>query len=258
MTRRHCLFECEGARLAGTLDAAEGRTGLLIVSGGNETRSGPFDSQAELALALAHAGHPVFRFDRRGVGDSEGHNGGFESSAPDIRAAADTFRALCPTMERIVGFGNCDGASALALMGGAGLDGLVLANLWTFEPEGGDEAPPAAVRAHYRQRLTDPTAIARLLRGKVSLRRLVGALGRAARSSDAPGNLVTKMHTALGAYPGPVRFLVADRDRTGQAFRANWPDRRAPVAICKGATHGFAEADARAWLRMRVLEALDF
>ncbi len=56
----------------GTLDDAPGTTGLLIVSGGNEVRAGAFAGQARLAAEIAAAGHPVFRFDRRGVGDSTG------------------------------------------------------------------------------------------------------------------------------------------------------------------------------------------
>ena len=47
MSRRQLSFVCEGAELWGTLDAAPGRTGLLIVSGGNEIRSGPWGSTPE-------------------------------------------------------------------------------------------------------------------------------------------------------------------------------------------------------------------
>jgi pimeloyl-ACP methyl ester carboxylesterase len=72
VTRRPVVFDCEGARLFGSLDQASGETGLLIVSGGNEIRCGAWSGQALLAARLAGAGHPVFRFDRRGVGDSEG------------------------------------------------------------------------------------------------------------------------------------------------------------------------------------------
>ena len=60
---------------------------LLLVSGGNELRSGPWGSQAQLAAQIATAGFPVLRFDRRGVGDSEGQNTGFTGSADDIAAA---------------------------------------------------------------------------------------------------------------------------------------------------------------------------
>lgn len=64
--RRHVLFPCDGSLLAGTIDEAPGKTGLLIVSGGNEVRSGAWGSQAQLAAAVAAAGCPVYRFDRRG------------------------------------------------------------------------------------------------------------------------------------------------------------------------------------------------
>ncbi len=60
----------------------------------------------------------MFRFDRRGIGDSTGENHGFESSADDIAAAAAAFRAESG-VTRIVGFGNCDAATALAFFHGA-------------------------------------------------------------------------------------------------------------------------------------------
>ena len=115
MTRRIVLFACQGAQLVGTLDAAEGSTGLLLVSGGNEVRSGAWGGQAQLAARLASEGFPVFRFDRRGIGDSEGENGGFRSSTPDLAAALATFKAECPQLTRVVGLGNCDAATALVL-----------------------------------------------------------------------------------------------------------------------------------------------
>ncbi|MCH2487539.1 MAG: hydrolase 1, exosortase A system-associated, partial [Erythrobacter sp.] len=48
MTRRHLTFLCEGDRLAATLDEGEQETGLLLVTGGNEIRSGAFSGQAAL------------------------------------------------------------------------------------------------------------------------------------------------------------------------------------------------------------------
>lgn len=87
MTRFSHSFGCGSMTLAGTLDSAPGTTGLLIISGGNEIRSGAFGGQAELAACIARAGFPVFRFDRRGVGDSEGENRGFRHSHRDITTA---------------------------------------------------------------------------------------------------------------------------------------------------------------------------
>jgi pimeloyl-ACP methyl ester carboxylesterase len=88
---------------------------------------------------LARHGVPVFRFDRRGVGDSEGANGGFRSSRDDLAAALAAFRKAAPQVRRMVAFGNCDAAAALLLHhAGLGIDALVLANPWTID---GEEAP---------------------------------------------------------------------------------------------------------------------
>jgi predicted alpha/beta hydrolase len=112
-------FPCEGAALGATLDGAGGTTALLIVTGGTEIRIGAHGGLARLAAATAAAGFPTLRFDRRGVGDSEGADPGFANSAPDIAAAARHLRALCPAVTRVIGFGLCDGATALALHGDA-------------------------------------------------------------------------------------------------------------------------------------------
>ena len=149
MSRLQLTFACEETTLAGTIDTAPGTSGLLIVSGGNEVRSGAFSGQAQLAARIARRGFPVFRFDRRGVGDSDGENKGFRKSRKDIQAALAAFHAMAPQMERVVAFGNCDAASALMLAGGAGFDALVLSNPWTINDSDDAIPPPAAVRARY-------------------------------------------------------------------------------------------------------------
>ena len=115
-------FPIGSSTLAGTLDTAEGATGLLIVSGGSEIRSGAFSGQSLLAARIAEAGFPVFRFDRRGIGDSDGEDRGFRSSMNDIAAALAAFQAMAPKLDRVIGFGNCDAASALMLGGGVPVD----------------------------------------------------------------------------------------------------------------------------------------
>ena len=83
--RRLIACACADDDIIATLDEAAGTTGLLIVSGGNEVRAGAHRGMALLAADLAAAGHPVFRYDRRGVGDSGGTNRGFLSAAPRPR-----------------------------------------------------------------------------------------------------------------------------------------------------------------------------
>ena len=267
MSRLPLTFGCGSLTLAGTLDTAPGSAGLLIVSGGNEIRAGAFGGQAELAARIARAGFPVFRFDRRGVGDSEGENRGFRGSERDIAAALDAFRAMAPQVERVVGFGNCDAASALMLAGGAGLSGLVLSNPWTMEGSGeGAEGtehnapPPGAIRARYAEKLRNPREIVRLLRGGVDLNKLARGLVRSLKPASPPSSLAQDMHAGLATFTGPVRILLATADRTAQVFETAWdavtggPDPR--IQRCEGAGHSYVEPIHRDWLKAQILAAL--
>ncbi len=255
MSRRYLTFACEGSALVGTLDEAAGSSGLLVVTGGNELRAGAWAGQAQLAARIAAAGFPVFRFDHRGVGDSEGPNGGFETRAPDIAAALASFRAECPQLTRVIGLGNCDAAAALMLAKGAGLDGLVLSNPWTIEED--DAAPPPeAVRDHYKRRLADPAAIRRLLTGQVSLSKLVASLVGALRKAPPLSTLAQDLAKGIADFNEPVRFLIADRDRTALAFLAAWDKRDTRIRRCPEASHSFVEMQAREWLVGQILEML--
>lgn len=260
MSRLQFQFGCGSLMLGGTLDTAPGTTGLLIVSGGNEIRSGAFSGHSLLAARIARAGFPVFRFDRRGIGDSEGENRGFRKSRKDIAAAREAFRAMAPQVERVFGFGNCDAASALMLAGGEGFDGLILSNPWTIEDEDEGSAEPKhapdAVRARYLTKLKDPGEIARLLRGGVDLRKLGRGLVSALRPSVAPSGLAQEMREGIAGYGGSAHILLAGADRTAQLFESSWDKADARIARCPGAGHSYVEAEHRDWLHQQILAAL--
>jgi len=257
MRRLPLDFGCGELKLAGTLDTAPGTTGLLIVSGGNEIRSGAFSGQSLLAARIARAGFPVFRFDRRGIGDSEGENSGFRHSRRDIAAALEAFRAMAPQIDRVIGFGNCDAASALMLAEGAGLDGLVLSNPWTIEGDPGDAAlPPSAIRARYAEKLANPREVLRLLRGGVDLARLGRGLVRSLAPAPDPSSLAEEMRAGLAAYDGPVRILLATGDRTAQVFAECWDAGDPRIARCDGAGHAYDRPEHREWLDAQILAAL--
>ena len=261
MSRLPLSFGCGNLTLAATLDTAPGTTGLLIVSGGNEIRTGAFSGQARLAARIARAGFPVFRFDRRGVGDSEGENRGFRHSARDIAAAIQAFRAIAPQITRVVAFGNCDAASALMLAGGEGLAGMVLSNPWTIAGEAEDETgdavpPPGAIRARYREKLKNPREVARLLRGGVNLGKLARGLVRSVGPAPAPSSLAGEMRTGLARFGGDVRILLATADRTAQVFEAAWDKADPRICRCEGAGHAYVEPEHAAWLEAQILAAL--
>lgn len=259
--RRVLNFLCETVQCVGTLDDAPGATGLLIVSGGNEIRIGAHRGMARLAARLAEAGIPVFRFDRRGVGDSAGENGGYASSGPDIAAAASAFRSACPQITRLAAFGNCDAATALALFhADAALDALILANPWVVETAD-DLPPPAAIRRHYRQRLTDPAAWQALLSGAIDFGKLRRGVASIARPRGATA-LAADVARALVTAP-PTRIVLAAGDATAIAFADEWrgptfADARARIALTSlaSSSHSFAGAGDDERLYAEIVDAI--
>jgi exosortase A-associated hydrolase 1 len=218
--RRLLSFDCEGAALGASLDGAEGRTGLVFVTGGTQTRIGSHRMYERLAAALAQAGWPCLRFDRRGVGDSEGEDPDFRGSGPDLAAAAAAFRREQPQLTRLLGFGLCDGASALALHGkAAGLDGYVLVNPWFVEAEAG-EPPAAAIRSHYKAQLLGLSGWKRLLSGSISYRKVLKGLGRIVASR--PSTLAGEIAAALAKAGLPAQLILATRDSTAIAAQSEW------------------------------------
>jgi len=270
MSRTHHQFPCEGESLAATLDGASGSTGLLIVSGGNEIRAGAHNGMANLAQNIAAQGFPVFRYDRRGIGDSDGANGGFLSTEADIAAATNAFQKLYPSISKIVAFGNCDAATAIAMFGGkAGIDNQILANPWVIE-EASTETdeptapPPSAIRARYWERLKNPRSIIDLLTGKIDVGKLIKGLGKAAKKEEA-SDLSKQLGQALSDSNTPAKILLAKRDTTALAFQSAWKSPVFKGTVSKSnielhsidsASHSFADAQSKKWLQDQIMDTL--
>jgi exosortase A-associated hydrolase 1 len=214
--RRLIAFPCGKAELAGSLDEAQGTSGLLLVTGGSQTRVGSHRMYERLAKSLAEHGYSCFRYDRRGVGDSGGEDPGFRGSAADIDAAVAAFRAAAPHVERITGLGLCDGATALMLFGkAAGLDGLILVNPWLVEAAAGSP-PPAAIRRHYRKRLLSLAGWKKMVSGAIDYRKLLTGL-RKASTKPEPSPLARDAAAALAASRLRAWLILAGEDATGIA-----------------------------------------
>jgi len=243
-TCKPLIFPCEGEPLVGALhrDGSKtgGRTGALIVSGGVQVRAGPHRSHVDLGHTLAAEGLPTLRFDRRGIGDSGGTDPGFEMAGPDIQAAIDALVAETG-VESCIGYGLCDGATALALLAPhePRLSGLILMNPWTIDEA---EQENSLVMHHYRRRMRDPRQLGRLLKGEIALGPAIRSLGRSlsrvaldrmrARPRPAILPLAHRMATALTPYKGPIHILLSTHDRTAAAFReaTHWPAWKAILA----------------------------
>lgn len=276
MTRQSFFFDCEGNQCAATIDlppvGVELRTtGLLIVTGGNELRSGPHGSQAALAAHFAAKGFPVFRYDRRGVGDSDGENSGWRGAEADLHTAARAFRAACPALTHVIGFGNCDGASSLALYGhAASISHVLLANPWAFDHDG-DTAPssepapakPEHSRAsslhYYRKRLSNPIALLRdLFGGKIDLGQAIGDVAAASKAVTAKQTASALAH-ALIHWGDNAKVLLAEGDRTALYFQeqmATLGHQLTAAKMCPTASHSFADDAARQWLYKQIETAL--
>lgn len=230
--RRLLTFPCESAELAGSLDRAGGGTGLLLVTGGSQTRIGSHRMYESLAKQLAKHGISCFRYDRRGVGDSTGEDPGFRTSGPDLKAAAVAFRTAVPDVEQVIGFGLCDGATALALFGkAAGLDGVILVNPWLVEAEAG-EPPAAAIKRHYARQLASREGWRKILSGAVDWRKLLSGLSKiSTRHQGSP--LARETAASLRASGLRAWLILAEGDATGIAAA-----RELEASVFKGLIEG--------------------
>jgi exosortase A-associated hydrolase 1 len=232
--RDQFAFDCEGEILAGSLDAADGAIGVIIVTGGGQTRFGAHRGFAQLAAFLAKAGYPVMRYDRRGVGDSSGDDPGFEDSAPDLAAAVTAFHKRAPSLTHIVGFGLCDGATTLCLHHQiCGVDAMMLANPWVVEAAA-NEPPPAAIKSHYREQLLSFAGWKRLLTGGIDYRKAIAGVLKLAKPRKVEGSLGQRVATALAASNAPAHIILAKDDATAIGFEDEW--RKGALASLSGET----------------------
>ena len=182
------------------------------------------------------------------------------SLSPD-RAAAKALREAGAT--RIIAYGNCDAATALAFFHAkAGIDALLLANPWTIEAT--DDLPPAAaIRSHYAQRLKDPKEWLRLMRGGVNIGKIFKGLSKVSQKrSKAPETLAARLGAALASAPATTA-LLAKGDNTaiafadafkGPVFDAARP--RVKIETLDSDSHSFASVSDKDWLYARVIAAL--
>lgn len=225
---RALAFRCGDDTLVGIASVPEGppaARGVLIIVGGPQYRVGSHRQFALLARHLAAHGIAALRFDYRGMGDSGGEERDFEGVADDIRAALDAFLSAVPSLDDVVLWGLCDGASAAAMYAphDARVRGLVLLNPWVRTDDG---VARTRLKHHYRDRLRDPAFWRKVARGQFdyagSLKSMVGlvraALAPRPAAPDAPAPLPERMRQGLHAFGGRTLLVIGGADLTGREF----------------------------------------
>ena len=221
-------MQCEGEVLLGMLSQPDraSKLGVIVVVGGPQYRVGSHRQFVLLARCLASAGHPVLRFDYRGMGDSGGAVQSFEAVEDDIATAVDALQAACPEVKRVVLWGLCDGASASVLYCGATHDvrvaGLCLLNPWV-------RSDATLARTHlkhyYTSRLFEAAFWRKLLFGKIGWKRAITDFAGNIKNSRGQAKMntqvepfQTRMATALRHFSGSILLLLSAEDYTAKEF----------------------------------------
>lgn len=222
-------FICHGDTLVGVLHrpASPPKGGVVIVVGGPQYRVGSHRQFILLARSLALQGIAAFRFDCRGMGDSDGEFHGFESIEPDVAAAIDTMMHELPSLRTVVLWGLCDATLAICIRAQRDprVGGVVLVNPWVRTSE---SHARAQLRHYYIARLAQRDFLRKVLRGKVnpirSCRDLLGNLAEVfGRSRPGPDGralnpLAERMAAELRHYRGNILLIVSGQDLTAREF----------------------------------------
>lgn len=222
------IFDCAGERMLGIVSPAHraGTLGLLILVGGPQYRVGSHRQFLLLARRLAQSSVPVMRFDYRGMGDSSGEMRSFEHMLPDITAAMSAFKAAVPSVEGIVLWGLCDGASECLMYWHATQDrrvaGMVLMDPWITLHE---EFAKSQMR-HYVARPFQREFWQKLFGGGIdiggALRDFAAVIAktrdRAASPTATPEmSFQEQMMRGMDSFKGPVLLLLSG-DLTARDF----------------------------------------
>lgn len=224
-------MECRGETLIGIVhEVRQGTVGLVFVVGGNQYRVGSHRLFVDLARRMAGAGYSSLRFDHRGIGDNAGEHAGFESLSEDIETAVASFRTACPTLEKLIAIGLCDGASAalLASRHKKIFDHMVLINPWVHS-----EVLEARTRivSYYGTRLRSRTFWKKLLSGELRVRESVKSLIGYARlwlsrdedtdlgETDFGASFTDAMRNSLAKFNGEMLIALSGQDLVSQQFQ---------------------------------------
>lgn len=268
------IFEVRGVQCVGVLSLPDGQAdvdvAVIVVVGGPQYRVGSHRQFVLLARDLAGAGIPVFRFDYRGMGDSDGVQQSFEHIDEDLRAVV---KLVCKRVEtnRVVLWGLCDGASAAMMYApqDPSVIGIACANPWA-RSEGG--LARARIKHYYVRRLVSKDFWAKFASGRFSMRSSIRDLLGFAAVAASPSkqtvgfnavasncSFLDRMERGWTQFGGRTLLLLSNQDLTAQEFR-DWANQsrqrrallsnqRIEVREHPSADHTFSSAEWRRWVQ---------
>ena len=179
------VVESDGSALIGVchLPVEASGTGIVVIPGAPQYRTGPHRLFVTLAHHLTARGHTVLRIDRRGYGDSEGTPVPFDEMGADIETAITALQDHDPRVKSVIVLGLCDGASGALLHATArpAVRGLILLNPWVSTEAGRAQA---VLKGYY-------------LPGFARWRRWLAVLGSFARLRKAVANIARAILDSL-------------------------------------------------------------
>jgi exosortase A-associated hydrolase 1 len=248
--QRALRFNCNGSSLVGVIDIPErpSQRGLLLLPDGGSYRVGSHRQFTLLSRALAQRGIPVLRFDRRGMGDSEGEPRSGEALEDDVRAALKEFFNQAPEMKEVVilGLGDAAAAAALYAPNDERVRGLVLLNPQVRKPQAGAHL---SLGHHYLARLGEVAFWKKVAAGEVDFSAHAAALRDNVRQAthERRSALPRRLARSLAAFKGQVLVVLGAADpNTRDATRMlNRYHVRCRQVSIPGADHAFASREWR-------------
>ena len=232
-------FDCQGSALLGILHQAtiSANVGVIIVvAGGPQYRAGVSRQFVSMARLLADNNIPALRFDHRGTGDSEGNCRGFIDMGEDIKSAIDVLMSKNPNLEKVVLWGECESASAIAFYGHTDerVSGLFLVNPW-IRTEAGEAQ--TYIKHYYLSRMMEKEFWRKVLSGKFSISSSLSSffdlikkakkgktkakLSRQEATTAALVNLPLpqRLEQSTALYKGKIFILTSGNDLIAQEFK---------------------------------------
>jgi exosortase A-associated hydrolase 1 len=217
-------FSAGDCSLLGIIHQAEPVTdvGVLIVVGGPQYRVGSHRQFIQMARMLCLNGISCFRFDYRGMGDSQGNKVTFDNIDLDIRAAVDAFIAKQPDLKKIIIWGLCDAASAALIYAHKDkrVTGLILLNPWLRNEQAMGKS---MIKHYYLRRLLSKSFWQKLLSGNVNIfssaKDVKGFIQDSVTQIELKKqSYQERMQIGLKAFEGDICMILSGNDLTAAEF----------------------------------------